>query len=238
MQRPRVLIADDHRIFLDGLRQVLEPSYDVVGAVTDGQALIRAVEELNPDLVLADVTMPLLSGLEAARRIKQAGAACRVILLTMHADQELAAEAFRAGASGYLVKTSPTAEMEEALREVLQGRTYLSRELRRNAGSSVAAEFGNAFDKLSPRQREVLQLIAEGLSHKAIAASLHVSVKTVEFHKYQMMEILGLRTTAELARFAARHHLVSLETPRKHAAAAGQAHARDIKPRRRPDRKN
>jgi DNA-binding NarL/FixJ family response regulator len=223
MQRPRILIAEDHRILLDGLRKLLEGSYEVVGAVTDGQALVRAAEELHPDLVLTDITMPLLSGLQATRQIKEAGLECRVVLLTMHLDPELAQEALRAGASGYLCKSSPTSELEAAIREALEGRVYLARELRQPSAQTAGAGADSAFTKLSPRQREVLQLIAEGGSHKDIAANLHVSVKTVEFHKYQIMDILGLRTTAELARFAARHHLVSLETPERAPAPAQRA---------------
>jgi DNA-binding NarL/FixJ family response regulator len=207
--RPRVLIADDHRLVVEGLRKLLEHDVDVVGTADNGRALLTAAERLRPDVVLVDVSMPLLNGIDACARLRVLVPSSRVIVLTMHADASYAAEAFRAGAAGYVVKGSATSELLRALRTVLRGQRFLSRAL----PASILARQRLAGEPrpghLTARQREVLQLVAEGRSAKQIAALLGISAKTVEFHKARVMEQLELRSTAELTRYAVQHGLVA-----------------------------
>jgi len=213
MARPRLLLADDHTLMLEGIRRLLETEFELVGAVKDGRSLLRAVEEQRPDVVLLDISMPGLNGIDAARQIRKAVPSTRLVFLTMHSDRDYIIEAFRAGASGYLLKWSAQEELSEAIRTVLKGRYYITSELpielmdlvmRRSApGSRVAG-------RLSAREREVLQLVAEGRSAKEIASILQLSVKTVEFHKYGMMKKLGLHTSAELATYAVQKELLGL----------------------------
>ena len=204
MKRPRLLLADDHRIIMEGLKNLLEPEFELVGMVEDGRALLEAAERLRPDVVIADISMPLLNGIEAVRQLTKSRKELKVVILTMHADPVYAAAAIDAGASGYVLKHAAATELITAVRSVLQGKSYLTpliaEELLRHyqePGSQMRDE-----SRLTPRQREVLQLLAEGHSPKEIATTLNISCKTVEFHKYKMMEELGIKSTAELVRFA------------------------------------
>jgi DNA-binding NarL/FixJ family response regulator len=207
MKKPRLLLADDHRIVLEGLRGMLEPEFEVVGVVADGCSLVAEARRLRPDAVVADISMPGLNGIEAARQIRTADERIRVVFLTMHADPGYAAGAVEAGASGFVLKHSAPQELIRAIREALQGRTYFT--------PAIAAQLKGAKRPdepaagLSPRQREVLQLIAEGKSTKEVAALLNISPRTAEFHKYRMMELLRIKTTAELVQYAIRHGLLT-----------------------------
>lgn len=207
MSRPRVLIADDHKIVVEGLKRLLDPEFDVVGAVEDGRELLKAAEKLRPDVIVADISMPSLNGIEAVRQIKKVHEEMKVVFLTMHPDVAYAARAFEAGASGYVLKHSAPDELVTAIRESLQGRTYVTPLI---AGKLLQSykegtyRQADTLSVLSSRQREVLQLLAEGYAVKEVAAILGVSQKTVEFHKYRMMEILGLKTLAELFRYAVK----------------------------------
>ncbi len=208
----RVLLADDHDIVIEGLRRVLnDPDIEIVGAVNDGRSLLRAIEALRPDIVVTDVTMPQLNGIEAARQIRERDPVAKIVFLTMHPDVSFATEALAAGGSGYILKNSAGDELLTAIRAAAEGRTYVSKSIAEavmHALSSRSSTWRSPLDKLTSRQREVLQLLAEGIPVKEIAARLHVSPRTVEFHKYRVMDELGLRTTAELSRYAARHGIV------------------------------
>jgi len=212
--RPRVVIADDHTLVAEGCINLLEPEFEVVGTFADGQALLAAVPTLRPDVIVLDVGMPLLNGLEAGKRIKKLARAIKIVYLTMNTDLGVAAEAFRNGASGYLVKTSAAAELLTAVREVLKGKRYLSPLVTKDADGffleSRVSKLGQ--EKLTPRQREVLQLLAEGRSMKEVAYALKMTPRTVAFHKYKLMDLLRLRTNAELVRYAIREHLISPRT--------------------------
>ena len=213
MGNPRVLLADDHRIVLEGLRSLLQSDYEIVGEVEDGRALVAEAERLRPELVVADISMPNLNGIDAARQIKKFDKRIRIVFLTMHADVTYAAEAFEAGASGFVLKHSAPQELILAMREALQGKTYVTPMI---AGDLIDAFQNDAPLKgemkaaLSPRQREVLQLIAEGKSIKEIAVTLKISTRTVEFHKYRIMEQLNIKTSAELVQYAVKHGIISV----------------------------
>jgi DNA-binding NarL/FixJ family response regulator len=216
-KRPRVLLADDHAILSEGIQKLLEPTFELVGAVQDGRALLREAQRLEPDLLLLDISMPLLNGIDAARQLKKSLPRSKIVFLSMHADPEYVNEAFSAGASGYLLKSSFSSELTFALQEVLKGRYYVAPAVAKDViGAFVEPREGSlakppdAHGKLTPRQREVLQLVAEGKSVKEIAAILGVSVKTVEFHKTRIMDELDLHSTAELTKYAIAHHLISL----------------------------
>ena len=212
MTRTRVLLADDHTIVAEGLASLLEPEYELVGRVQNGRDLLRAADELDPDVIVTDISMPLLNGIEALRQLKKARPDVRVVFLTVHADVTYVTEAFRAGARGYVLKQSAAEELRSAIRTVHEGGTYVT--------PLIALELGDLLDAdeasdslavvLTPREREVLQLLAEGRSVKEIAAVLDISPRTVEFHKYNVMEKLGLRTTAELTQYAIKHGIVSV----------------------------
>lgn len=208
--RARVLIADDHAILLDAFRRLLEPKYEVVDAVTDGQALIQAAESLQPDVIIADISMPHLNGLDAAERVLERMPAVKLVFLTVNEDPAIASEAIRRGAAGYVLKKSASAELFEALRRVLQGETYVTPALTRASTQDfiVEATRPRAARKLSLRQREVLQLLAEGKSMKEAADILGVVPRTIAFHKYTMIEQLGLKNGAELVQYAVTHQLV------------------------------
>ncbi len=208
MRRPTILIADDHTIVVEGLSRLLRDQFDVVGSVSDASQLIEAAARLRPDVILTDVSMPGLSGVEALRRIKADRPDTKVIVLTMHADGELAMEVMRAGASAFLVKHSAGEELLAAVQEVLQGRTYLTPAVTKEVFARMADPAKNAEPSLTPRQREVLRLIAEGHRMKEIGDILKLSTRTVETHKYAMMQALGLQSTAELVRYALQHRLV------------------------------
>jgi len=212
-KRPRVLLADDHTLVLEGLRRLLEDRCELVGMVEDGRALVEAAPKLSPDIVLLDISMPLLNGLDAARRLRTLVPDTRIIFLTMHADPTYASEAFDAGAAGYLLKRSAASELNVAIATVLAGRKYLtplitSDALRASVPRSVAVP--PTLGRLTPRQREVLQLVAEGHTAKDIAARLGISVKTVEFHKAGIMDRLGVRTASELTKYAVAHGVTEL----------------------------
>ena len=207
MSRNRVLLADDHAMFHEGLEKLLSPVYEIVGRVQDGHALVDAVAELEPDLVIADISMPGLNGIEAIRAMKAAGASAKVVLLTMHEDPEYAIEALNAGALGYVVKHSASAELLSALEEAQSGRTYVTPRVAGEVFSRLAGANGNDAAEIrepTPRQREVLKLLVEGCSAKEIARRLGVSQRTVEHHKYNMMAQLGIKTTAGLIQYAVK----------------------------------
>ena len=212
----RVLLADDHTLFVEGLQALLKGSVDVVGVVRDGRALLKAVEELRPQVVVADVSMPMLNGVDAVRQIRNIDPDTKVVMLTMHAEPQLAVEAFRAGAVGFVLKTAPREELITAIQEASQGRAYLTPSITKDLITVLieaqAPENAKARDtQLTPRQREVLQLIAEGKTMKEIASVLNISPRTAESHKYEMMEVLGVSTTAELVQHAIRLKLVSID---------------------------
>jgi DNA-binding NarL/FixJ family response regulator len=207
MRRPKVLLADDHKIVVEGLRRLLEDRFDLVGTVTDGRQLIDAARTLRPDVIVTDMSMPVLGGLDALRRLKAEGVDARVIFLTMHADPRLAAEAIRAGASGFLLKDAAGEELITAIEDVLLGRTYLTSLLTRDVLANLAAAGTGGEIDLTPRQRDVLRLLADGKRMKEIAAILGLSTRTVETHKYEMMQTLGVGSTAELVKYAIKHGL-------------------------------
>ena len=212
--KPRLLLADDHTLLLEGIRLMLEPEFDLVGSVEDGQALLAAAKTLHPDVILLDISMPRLNGIDAARRLRKLLPAARLIFLTMHADADYVAEAFRAGAMGYLLKRAAASELLTAIRAVLKGRHYLSPLVTRSALEyliSPPKPGVKPSDRLTSRQREVLQLVAEGRSRKEIAVVLNISVKTVEFHKAALMRELNLRTTADFTRYAIEHGIITAE---------------------------
>jgi len=212
MQRARVLLADDHRLLREAFAQMLEPNCEVVGAVADGRAVLAAAQELRPEVVVLDIAMPLLNGLDAARQLKRLMPAVKVIFLTVSEDPDLAAEAFRAGASGFLLKNSAASELFQAIQEVLQGRSYVTPQATQGlVGAFVdGPEPGKKSGELSLRQREVLQLLAEGHPMKEIGRILKITPRTVAFHKYSMMEQLGITSSAELVQFAVKQHLISV----------------------------
>ena len=213
MTRPRVLLADDHAMVVAGLRSLIEPEFELVGTATNGRELVEASRTLRPDVVIADISMPLLNGMDATRRIKKENPEVKVVILTMHGDVDFATEAFRAGASGYLLKHSAAEELSTAIREALQGRVYITPLIAKGVLSSLLEHPASASDKsaeLTPRQREVLQLVAEGRTIKEMATILDVSPRTVEFHKTNLSKILGVTTTAELTQYAVKRGLVSL----------------------------
>src|SRR6476620_3662843 len=209
MGRPRILLADDHALLLGAFEKLLSEECDIVGQVSDGRALVSAAAELKPDLIVLDIAMPLLNGLEAARQIKHQARDVKLVFLTMNEDTDLAAEAFRSGASAYLLKRSATSELLTAIREVLQGRSYITPLIAEGLVESLQhVDDRNPGEELTPRQREVLQLLAEGKSMKEVAAVLNLTPRTVAFHKYRMMEQLRVKTNAELIQYAIRQHVI------------------------------
>ena len=213
MKAARVLLADDHIIVAEGLRSLLEDEFELVGTVADGRALVEAAASLKPDVILADITMPLLNGLDAVKQIRRDNPEAKVIFLTMHAEPHMAAEGFRAGASGYLLKQSAGEELVRAINDVLKGYIYITPLISRGL-ITILLEAGSGqtkpAHKLTARQREVLQLIAEGRTMKEIAAILKISTRTVEAHKYEMMQTLGVQTTAELIQYAIKIGVVAV----------------------------
>ena len=211
MAEPRILIADDHTLVCEGLRKLVEPPYQVVGMVADGRALLTAAVTLAPDVILLDVGMPLLNGLDAGRQLKAMLPKLKLIYLTMNPDCDLAIEAFRFGASAYLLKSAEGPELLQAIQDVLRGKTFkggsVGREL--DARRSSDPRGAHCPRRLTERQREVLQLIAEGYSMEQVALILNISKRTVAFHKYRMMEDFGIGNNADLVRFAMAQHLVS-----------------------------
>jgi DNA-binding NarL/FixJ family response regulator len=214
MKRPRVLLADDHTLILEGFQRMLESQCEVVGTAEDGRALLAAAQKLRPDVIVLDISMPLLNGIDAARQLKATLPEAKLIFLTMHADPAYVTEAFRAGASGYVLKRCSSSELTRAIQEVLKGRSYVTplvtKDVLQSALMPSPGPSKGFSSTLTPRQREVLQLVAEGHTLKEIASLLHVSVKTVEFHKARIMQHLGLRTTAELTKYAIGQGLIEL----------------------------
>jgi DNA-binding NarL/FixJ family response regulator len=211
MSKPSILLADDHTLFVEALHNVLEPEFTLVGEVGDGRALLEAAPRLLPDVILLDLSMPLLNGIDAAYQLKRLVPNTKLLFLSMHGDATYVTEAFRAGAAGYVLKRSTATELLQAIRAVLRGQLYLSPMLAKDmldpllhSKRSMAA----SQKQLTMRQREVLQLVAEGRSLKEIASILCVSVKTVEFHKTRIVKQLGLSTTADLTKYAVTHGLV------------------------------
>jgi len=210
MATPRVLLADDHALLLGAFAKLLAADCEIVGQVADGRALVAAAEKLKPDVIVLDISMPILNGLEAGRQIKQRLRNVKLVFLTMNEDPDLAAEAFRAGASGYLLKRSAASELLTAIHEVMLGRSYVTPLITEGLVGSLmhSGPAQQAAHELTPRQREVLQLLAEGKSMKEVAAVLKLTPRTVAFHKYQMMDQLNIKSTAELIRYAVSHHIV------------------------------
>ena len=211
MTLARVLLADDHSLIVEGIRKLLGNSVHLVGVVTDGRQLVEAVTNNAVDVVLLDISMPLLNGIEAARHVKKISPETKIVFLTMHAELDYVAEALRLGASGYLLKWSAEAELLHAIDTVMKGGLYLTPALPEGAAELLSANQRQVHRKshvLSVREREVLQLVVEGKSAKQIADVLHVSPKTVEFHKYRMLKKLGLHSTVELARYAVERDLL------------------------------
>jgi DNA-binding NarL/FixJ family response regulator len=205
-KRTKVLIADDHALFAEGLAKLLEPEYEVTAIVHDGDELLQAVRQHSPDLVLLDVSMPKLTGVEAARKVLEIRPTVRLICVTMHSNPEFVREAFRAGAAGYVLKRSAGAELRDAIRQVLSGNAYVSPHLTKDVLSIMLQPRAPV---LTARQREILRFVAQGLSGKEIASRLNISVKTAHFHKTSIMEKLNLHTTAELTRYALEHGIAS-----------------------------
>jgi DNA-binding NarL/FixJ family response regulator len=210
--RPRVLIADDHTLVAELCKKLLETEFEVVGIVGDGRALVREARNLKPDVVVLDITMPVLNGLDAGQKVQESLPRVKLVYLTMNSNPEVAAEAFRRGGSGFLLKTCASSELVVAVREVLRGATYMSSTMpkdtinfmRRQEKEMVGEEH-----RLTERQREVLQLLAEGKIMKEIGDTLNMTTRTVAFHKYRIMEVLGAKSSAELVRYAVRNHMVA-----------------------------
>jgi len=213
MSRARVLLADDHRVVAEGLKSILAVEFDVAGVVEDGRAMIVAAKALRPDVIVSDITMPDLNGIEALEELKKHDPNVRVIFLTMHRDVVYARRALEAGACGFVLKQSAPEELIMAVRAALDGRTFITPLL---AGELLDAtrrgprQTTDQLASLTLRQREILRLLAEGLSAKQIAAKLGISHRTVEFHKYKMMESLGAKTNAEVIQFAVKHGIVEV----------------------------
>ncbi len=214
MKRTRILLADDHKIVLDGLRSLLEPDFMLVGAVEDGRSLVSFAQQLHPDVIVVDISLPLLNGIEAVRQIKKTDNQVKVIFLTMHPDVTYAIRAFEAGASGYVLKHSASSELLTAIQEAIKGRTYVT--------PMIAGELVEAYQEgvhrqveetpqLTQRQREILQLLVEGRSAKEIAHMLNISPRTVEFHKYSLMSKLNLKSVSALIQYAVKHGFTTVQ---------------------------
>ena len=212
MRRPRVMLADDHRLVREAFARLLELPCDVVGAVGDGRALIEAASKLRPDIVVLDVSMPLLNGLDAGRQLKRLMPELKLIFLTVSEDPDVAAEAFRAGASGYLLKNSAASELLKAIQEVFEGRSYVTPLATQGLVGSFLRDPGpsRATGQLSTRQREVLQLLAEGRTMKEVAQIMKITPRTVAFHKYSMMQELGITSSAGLVQYAVKLGVVAV----------------------------
>jgi DNA-binding NarL/FixJ family response regulator len=211
MNLVRLLLADDHTLLSEAFRKLLEKHFDIVGAVADGRALLEAAPKLKPEVILLDIGMPLLNGLDAGRQLKEKMPGVKLIFLTMNPDPDLAIEAMRNGASGYLLKTCTAAEILTAIRASLKGKSYVTPQIARGIEEAFIRdpEANTRRAAVTPRQRAVLQLLAEGKSMKQAADVLHVSARTIAFHKYQMMQELGLKSTAGLIQYAVKNHVVA-----------------------------
>ena len=210
--RPRIMIADDHAFVADACRKLLEPEFDVVATVGDGRALVRVAANLKPQVIIVDIGMPLLNGLDAGYQVKQLLDSVKLVFLTMNTDPALAAEAFRRGASGYLLKTCAASELIAAVREVQKGRSYLSPAIAKEAVDFLLREDKESIEegqRLTERQREVLQLLTEGKSMKQVASVLNVTTSTVAFHKLRIKETLNAKNDADLVQYAIRNHVIA-----------------------------
>ena len=212
-RRAGLVLADDHAIVVEGLKRLLTPEFELLATVGDGRALIEAAERLKPDVIVADISMPLLNGIEAVLQLRKRSSRAKVVFLSMHADVEIAAEALRVGASGYVLKHSAAETLSHAIREALAGRLYVSSRI----ATDVMAAFMESSQRrdkpvvqLTQREREVLQLVAEGRTIRGISSILKIAIRTVVFHKSNIMGKLGLRTTADLTQYAIKSHLIAI----------------------------
>ncbi len=208
MKRRTVLLADDHAIVVEGLRRVLEPEFDVIGVAVDGRSLVIAAATLNPDVIIIDVSMPMLNGIEAARQIRKTNIHAKIVFLSMHPDVIYISEALQAGGSAYVLKNSAGTEIPAAIKEVLRGGIYLSPSIDNAALKAQVRRSQHVPDIMTRRQREIVQLVAEGRSTKEIAEILRISPRTVEFHRYRIMESLDLHSVADIVQYAIKHHIV------------------------------
>lgn len=212
MKRPRVLLADDHLMLIDALKSVLEPRCEVVGSVTDGRSLLEAADKLRPDVIVVDIAMPQLNGLDAARKLRQKLPAVKLIVMTMNEDPYLVGEAFRAGASAFLLKQAAGLELIDAIEQVLKGGRYVTPRAAKGL-TSIALREPNSRERApgpSGREREVIQLLAEGRTMKEAATMLKITTRTVAAHKYHAMELLQIKTNAELVQYAIKHKIISV----------------------------
>jgi DNA-binding NarL/FixJ family response regulator len=210
MGQPRVLLADDHTMVVEAFRKLLELEFEIVGTVGDGRALVTTAPGLKPDVIVIDISMPLLNGMDAGRELKRLLPRTKLIALTMNEDCEVASEALRSWASGYLLKKSAGSELVKAIREVLKGKSYVTPKVAQQLLDRFVRDPRRDHDKeLTPRQRQVLQLLAEGRTMKETADFLHVTPRTIAFHKYRIMEEFGLKTNSDLVKFAIRERVVS-----------------------------
>lgn len=208
----RILIADDHTLVAEAYKGLLEPEFVVIGTVSDGRALVRAAVELKPDLIIVDVSMPLLNGLDAGQQVKGLLPRVKLVFVTMNHDADLAAEAFRCGASGYLLKSCAASELTIAVRKALRGRSYLSPMVSKDPVDFMRLKnkkLADEANRLTERQREVLQLLAEGKCMKEVGAVLNLTTRTIAFHKYRIMQLINAKNNAELVQYAIRNHLIS-----------------------------
>lgn len=214
MRLPRVILADDHTLVAEALHKLIAPHFDVLGIVTNGHELLKLATSLNPDVIVVDVAMPLLNGLEAGRQLKQKMPGVKLVFLTMNDDPELAVEAMKLGASGYLLKKSAASELLQAIDSALRGRSYVTPQIARGMQDCfIRNPQGKSSDRsITPRQRQVVQLLAEGKSMKEVADVLDVTPRTVAFHKYRLMQHLGLKTNADIVQFAIKNRLVVAST--------------------------
>ncbi len=213
VNRPRVLLADDHRMVAEGLKQLLTPDFDLLGIVEDGRALVEEAKKLRPDVIVADITMPHLNGIDALEQLKKNDPRVKVVFLTMHREVAYARRALQAGAAGFVLKHSAPNELVTAIRAALGGQTYITPVLAGEVLESIRKDPKSSKDplaSLTPRQREILQLVAEGKTAKEIATLLGISTRTVEFHKYEMMQSTGIENSAELIHFAIKHGIVDI----------------------------
>lgn len=215
MNRARILLADDYVLLLEAFKNLLEPEFEVVGIATDGRALLQKAEDLKPDLIVLDISMPMLNGLDAGRKLKSILPGVKLVYLTMSHDLDFVTEALQIGALGYVLKTSSASELREAIRRGLRGKPYVTPLVGRRDGSWLLEPMPHEHPRrknsigLTLRQREVLQLLAEGLSMKQAAHILHVTARTIAFHKYNMRRDFNLHSNAELFKLAARQHVVA-----------------------------
>ncbi|MGC4097863.1 MAG: response regulator transcription factor [Nitrospira sp.] len=217
-EKPTVLLADDHVLVAEGIKKLLEGEFNLIGIVPDGRALLTSIQERSPDVAVVDISLPLLNGLEASRQIRKMNPEIKIVILTMHSESSFVTEAFRIGVSGYVLKQSVGSELGLAIKEVLKHNTYVSPIIAQGLVDQAVNpkpvdnpdDIGGFAQELSPRQREVLQLVAEGKATKEVAAVLNVSVKTIEFHKTRIMKQLGLHTAADLTKYAISNGLISL----------------------------